>query len=176
MAELISRLVAPAAAWSEPKPADDHVLLVALETLAELGDERAVPYLVMALVTVGGVSKVASELLRSRNLPVVAAELAPALQSTLPHVRAHALVVLAANDKWEALSAALERLADADQRVVLASLSILEFWRYFPPNLYSRPTANQRERLRAALRAAPEHAPALSPLIHTIVENGASQG
>jgi hypothetical protein len=132
-----------------------------------------VPHLLSSLASeLGGVSKVASELLRSRNLAVVPAELAPALHSTLPHVRANALVVLAANDKWEALIAALERLVDADERVVIAALAILESWRHFQPNLYSRPTANQRERLRAALRGAPDDAPALSELVHTIAENG----
>jgi hypothetical protein len=87
-------------------------------------------------------------------------------------VRANALVVLAANDRWEALITALERLTDADQRVVIAARSILASWRYFPPNLYSRPSANQRERLRAALRAAPADPPALSELVHIIAENG----
>lgn len=50
MAEVLSRLVAPDPGWTtKPKLADDHVLLVALETLAEMGDERAAPYLVMPL-------------------------------------------------------------------------------------------------------------------------------
>lgn len=145
----------------------------AIRAVCSLLKQDSVPYLLSALTSeLGGVSKVAAELLRSRNLAVVPAELALGLQSTLPHVRANALVVLAANDRWEALITALERLADADERVVKVARSILAFWCYFPPNLYSRPTADQRERLRAALRTAPAGAPTLSELVHTIVENG----
>ena len=83
-----------------------------------------------------------------------------------------AYLVLAANDKWEALITALEHLTDADEQVVKAAHSILAFWYYFPPNLYSRPTATQRARLLAALQDVPEDAPALSELVHTIAENG----
>ena len=69
LAELVSRLVAPATAWSEPKLADDHVLLVALETLGELGDERAVPYLVMALVTGDGIDTAIAARVLERLMP-----------------------------------------------------------------------------------------------------------
>lgn len=149
-----------------------QVRQAALRAVCSLLKQDSVPHLLDALISeLGGVSKVASELLRSRNLAVVAAELAPAFASNLPHVRANALVVLAANDKWEALITALERLTDADERVVKTARSILAFWYYFPPNLYSRPTANQRDRLRAALQDVAEDAPALSELVHIIAEN-----
>jgi HEAT repeat protein len=145
----------------------------AIRAVCSLLKQEAVPHLLNALASeLGGVSKVAAELLRSRNLAVVSGELAPSLRSPLPHVRANALAVLAANDRWEALITSLECLTDADERVALVARSILAFWCYFPPNLYSRPTADQRERLRAALRATPAGAPVLSQLVHTIAENG----
>lgn len=145
----------------------------AIRAVCSLLKQDSVPHLLRALASeLGGASKVAAELLCSRHLAVVPAELAPALGSTLPHVRASALVVLAANDRWEALTTALERLTDADERVVKTARTILHSWRYFPPDLYSRPTVDQRERLRAALQAAPEGAPELSELVHAIAESG----
>jgi hypothetical protein len=145
----------------------------AIRAVCTLLKQDSVPHVLCALASeLGGVSKVAAELLRSRKLAVVSAELAPSLGATLPHVRANTLVVLAANDRWEALITALERLTDGDERVANVARSILASWRYFPPNLYSRPTVQQRQRLRLALRAAPAGAPAVSQLVHTIAENG----
>src|SRR3954468_777820 len=69
LAELLSQLVAPAAARSQPRLADDPVLLVALEKLGELGDERAAPYLVMALVTANGRDTAAAARALGRLMP-----------------------------------------------------------------------------------------------------------
>ncbi len=145
----------------------------ALRAVCSLLKKQSSPHVLRALASeLAGVSKTAAALLRGRELVVTATELVPLLRSPLPHIRVNTLAVLAAKDRWEALIGALEHLSDADARVVAVARSIVDGWRYFPPTLYSRPNAAQRVRLGAALRAARAAATNVSPLVHTIAENG----
>jgi hypothetical protein len=72
------------------------------------------------------------------------------------HVRANALTALASMDRWEALIAGVRSAGDSEPRVIQAAQRILVRWMSVPAALYTRPSEDQRLRIRSALASAPD--------------------
>jgi hypothetical protein len=143
---------------------------VALRTVHQLQKTSAAATILAALgAGSAGVSKVATEIVLGRSSGVLADDLAALTESSFVHVRANALRALAGTDRWEALIAGLQRLSDAEPRVVQAAQRILAGWERMPAALYTRPNERQRARIRAALATTGSSVPAVSKTINTVL-------
>jgi HEAT repeat protein len=143
---------------------------VALQTVHKLRKERAAPTILAALGgESAGVSKVATELVLGGSSGILSDDLVALTTSSFAHVRANALRALAGTDRWEALIAGLERASDSEPRVARAADRILALWRQIPASLYTRPSASQHARIRAALLRNGASLPNVSSTINAVL-------
>jgi HEAT repeat protein len=143
---------------------------VALQTVHKLQKQRAAATILAALGgESAGVSKVATELVLGRSSGVLTEDLVGLTVSSCAHVRANALRALAGTDRWEALIAGLERVSDSEPRVARAADRILALWRQIPASLYTRPSASQHARIRAALLRNGASLPKVSSTINAVL-------
>jgi len=133
-----------------------RVRIAALRALVRLAGDAVVPALTVAIGDASpAVARAAMVALRPRAAQVDAAALARwYVEPSEPHVRRNALSLLAAQGKWDGIAWILAACGDLDPAIRAEGMRHLHRWRQRFNRSFTRPTAQQQERIRAALASA----------------------